>query len=287
MSAAQAPVAARGLCADWLNAWLAAIGVAVLLPDVRLSWTDEVVPHALFWGAERDELVDRIWAALPSDEVLSRSVIARELPGATYSFDRNVDLATYRERAAIERSVGSFHLSSSVSDLADEDQLDNLPHGQFDPPVPRGETLWARARKCREALTEPNQVERTLHSAGDRRPLNGLGFDARRLASGVRASGRASTPHADPTIELLVFCALKLFPVTGRGRGAWQRLWTGGQFARGALVWFTWHEALDAAAIDAVLDQPMSVARRRWGVVPFKPTNASDTTRALFSEPLP
>jgi hypothetical protein len=287
MNPSGSAIEAPGLRADWLNAWLAAIGVTVLLPGVKLSWTDEVVPHARFWGVQHDELVPRIWSALPTDDELDHSVIARSLPDAAHEFARNVDLDTYRERAVLERATRSFQLASSVSDLVDEDQLENLPHGQFDPPVPRGETLWSRARKCREALTDASQLSRSLFASGDRRPLNGLGFDARRLTSGVRGGGRASTPHADPGVELLAFAALKLFPVTGKGRGAWQRLWTGGQFKRSALIWFSWAEALDSAAIDAVLDQPNSVAVRRWGVVPFKPTNASDTTRALFSEPLP
>jgi len=39
---------APGLTADWLNAWLAAIGVTVLVPGIRLGWSADPLPVAHF-----------------------------------------------------------------------------------------------------------------------------------------------------------------------------------------------------------------------------------------------
>src|SRR6516162_3381723 len=78
---------------------------------------------------------------LPTPETLARSAIARRLPETEHDFTRNVTLPAFRERAAVERGAGEGILAASVSDLNADLRPDNLEHGAFDPPAPRGETL--------------------------------------------------------------------------------------------------------------------------------------------------
>ena len=57
---------APGLPADWLNGWLAAIGVTVLIPGARLCWTDDGVPSAVFETDEPVDLAKVVADALPT-----------------------------------------------------------------------------------------------------------------------------------------------------------------------------------------------------------------------------
>ena len=139
---------APGLPADWLNGWLAAIGVTVLVPGARLGWTNDAVPSAVFATDQSVDLAKVVAEALPTPETLASSVIARRLPGTEHDFSRNVTLAAFRERAMVERRAGEGILAASVSDLNADLKPDNLEHGAFDPPAPRGETLWSRATAC-------------------------------------------------------------------------------------------------------------------------------------------
>ena len=228
---------APGLPADWLNGWLAAIGVTVLIPSARLRWTDDGVPSALFEADEPDDLAKRVADALPTPQTLARSVIARTLPATRHDFSRNVTLAAFRERAVVERRVGEGNLAASVSDLSADLKPENLEHGAFDPPAPRGETLWSRATACALALAATDIAERvraTFEGSGRREALNGLGFDARRFPAGMHA---ARDVYADPVVELLAFAALPLFPTRGNGQRVRQRLWTDSSTRRGAFQW--------------------------------------------------
>jgi len=186
----------RGLPTDWLNGWLAAIGVTVLVPGVRLCWTDDGVPSAVFETAQPVDLPKVVADALPTPETLARSAIARRLPGTEHDFGRNVTLAAFRERAVLERRAGEGILAALVSDLRADLKPDNLEHGAFDPPAPRGETLWSRATACAQALATADIAQRvrdTFNGSGRRETLNGLGFDARRFPAGMHAA-RESTP---------------------------------------------------------------------------------------------
>lgn len=290
MSTYEAP----GLTADWLNGWLAAIGVTVLLPDVSLSWSYDAMPYARFHCPDGWDLVGSLVERLPTERSLAGSTIARKLVGTTHEFTRNVTIEAFRERAMLERERHSHHLAASVTDLRADRDLDllNLPHGAFDPPAPRGETLWSRATACVEKLGADGaltgQIDRSLRGMGRREQVNGLGFDSRRLSSGMQSSGATSKVHADPVVELLCFEALVMFPLRGNGRLVRQRGWIGRESKRGSFRWPAWKPVLDRWAIDALLDQvPMSAARAQvvaaYEVIPYQPGGTSDTTRAYFS----
>ena len=282
---------APGLPADWLNGWLAAIGVTVLIPGARLRWTDDGVPSALFETDEPVDLAKRVEDALPTSQTLTRSAIARTLPRMEHDFSRNVTLAAFRERAGVERRNGEGILAASVSDLSAELKPDNLEHGAFDPPAPRGETLWSRATACARALATADLAERvrdTFEGSGRREALNGLGFDARRFPAGMHA---ARDVYADPVVELLAFAALPLFPTRGDGRRIRQRRWTDSSTRRGAFQWIAWRPALDRWAIDALLDLlPRDIGKltlAKYRVIPYQPAARADTTRAYFAERVP
>jgi hypothetical protein len=282
---------APGLPANWLNGWLAAIGVTVLVPGARLCWTGDGVPSAVFETDQPLDLAKMVADALPTAKTLARSAIARTLPGTEHDFSRNVTLAAFRERAMVERRAGEGILAASVSDLNTDLNPGNLEHGAFDPPAPRGETLWSRATACAQALATADIAERvqdTFSGSGRREVLNGLGFDARRFPAGMHA---ARDVYADPVVELLAFAALPLFPTRGDGRRVRQRLWTDSSTRRGAFQWIAWRPALDRWGIDALLDLPpwavgrLTLARSR--VVPYQPSAQADTTRAYFAERVP
>lgn len=301
---------APGLPADWLNGWLAALGVVVLVRTVRLSWTSDPTPIARFTSEDDDSIADQVAHALPDLEALETLAIARMHPGAADEMKRNVDLRTYRERARLSRAnsqgpIGDFSLSLSVTDLVHDPKWkkdeENLPHSPFDPPAPRGVTLFERLRGCRVEIENEKggvsaAVSRSLAGDGRRIASNGLGFDARRLVSGVqsRFEGKVFT---DPVVELLCFYGLSLFPLRGNGRRERTRGWSAPSSRRGSFTWPTWSPELDAWGIDALLDRFHGEAHfaplRRIGVtgafqsVPYQRKGEMDQTRAYASEPLP
>ena len=275
-------VGAPGLPADWLNAWLAAIGVTVLVPEVKLSWTDEVVPHAVFWVPEDMDLAQAVYDALPSDDELAAMPIARHHPESSLEFPHKVTPEVFRDRARLERGRKTRILAFCVTDLARYPGKSELSRSAFNPGVPGGLTLWERIKLCGRNLASPKQVDETLLGVPHRIRGAGLGFDCRKAPSGVPVD---ETKYIDPVIEVLVAAALPLFPVRGDGKRERTRGWNGRSLERGAFSWFSWVHPLDAWAIDAVLDQPSVVAIQWWRSVPFQPLNPSDTTRAIYSEP--
>lgn len=275
-----------GYQADWLNGWMAALGVTVLVTDARLAWTDDPVPHAWF-DHPADEFPAVLFAALPTLEDLAESPLARNRPGLP-ELKRNLDFDVYQQRAAYERATGAVALGCTVTDLAEPDATTGLPHSPFDPSAPRGITLWQRALTCREAIDGPDAVARSLAGLGDRVTANGLGFDIRRLSP--RAENTDNL--VDPVVELLAFAALELFPTRGDGRRATTRGWTGPGMRAGAFTWGTWDELLDRWGIDAWLDrlytgEHLPAPPVRFEVVPYQPTGSSDVTRGLASRRLP
>jgi hypothetical protein len=282
-----AQLEAPGLTADWLNGWLAAIGVTVLLPDVKLAWSDEGVPYAVF---EHDrgagDLPERLSASMPDEGSLESSILA-DLP-------RRVTLEEFRSRSADERRQRSLHLAASVSDLRFDADQGNLDHGAFDPPGPGTVgALWHRAVKCAAKIPSDERVEwitRSLAGEGTRVTVNGLGFDSRRLASGVRGNEASGANQADPVVELLCFSSLALFPTRGDGRQIRQRGWRRSSTQDGSFTWVAWRPWLDRWAIDAFLD--LDVGHRsyagkdviaRYEVVPYRRKADADPTRAYFA----
>lgn len=283
------PFEAPGLPASWLNAWLAAIGVTVLLPDVRLSWSQDDTPHAIFWGARADYLATRIAEHLPATSDIETSPIARHLPDLMHPFNRSVTLESYRERAEVERRNDGHLLAATLSDLKADADVQDLDHSPFDPPAPRGETLSARALSCRRQLPDAGPdlsaaVAGTLSGAPTRVQANGLGFDSRRLGGGVFPKQQLKR-EVDPVVELLILPALRLFPFRGDGQRLLQRGFTGAPSRIGALVWRAWPMCLDSWGIDAWLDRPTPEAPA-WRLIPYRAATASDVTRAYFSDPI-
>jgi len=278
-----------GLSGGWLNGWLAALGVAALLPDVLLSWSRDPVPCATFHHGGGPPLAERIAEALPDEAALHESVLA--------SLPRRVALEAFQGAAERSRKREDSSIARSVSDLVSGKSFrgDDLPHGGFDPPAPKGTTLVDRVIKCRQLL-EPNPAQRiraTLQGTAVRERANGLGFDIRRIPSGVQPDADV---RVDPAVECLCFVALEVFPVRGDGRRVLQRGWRDRETRRGAFAWPVWTEPLDIWAIDALLDhffaspgeatEPGLGVHGVYGTVPFKPTGSSDTTRGYGAERL-
>lgn len=257
---------APGLSADWLNAWLAAIGVCVLLPDAKLSWTDDIAPHAVFWVTDGLDLAEGICSALPSLDALNGMAIAVDGPGGQLG-QAVKDVGLYEERAKYARTKRDWTLGSAYTDLTQASPKgDAVGRGQFYPGMEGSETLWKRLRKCLEAINNAidkvSAVRGTLRgaSAGNaplRAKINGLGFDARRLANSVE-TGTSGWPVVDPVVEALAFFSLKLLPVRatkGDLGVVVQKPWivpAGG--GKPTLRYPCWSQPLDAWGIDALLD---------------------------------
>jgi hypothetical protein len=260
---------ARGLPASWLNGWLAAVGAAVLVPDLRLAWTDDAVPLARFELDIGSDVAEAIAEALPTLEDLQRLAIARHRPDAP-ELPRTATLNAFRSRAELVQSgvvvAGDRSLEMSVTDLYDL-RSEQVPHAPFDPPVPKGVTLYERVVACRKAvegLGHASEVVRaSLLGRGRRVQNNGLGFDYRRSADSVHAD---SERHSDPVVETLAFFGLHLFPLRGNGRTKQQprqRGFTDRASRRHAFRWPCWDEPLDVWAIDALLDRFHALGKRR------------------------
>ncbi|HUY24956.1 MAG TPA: hypothetical protein VMV09_06595, partial [Candidatus Saccharimonadales bacterium] len=244
-------VPAPGLTSDWLNGWLAALGVTTLLLDVRLSWTSDPVPAAQFDVPDHlSSLPEALARALPSLEALGELAVARRLPPAA-DFGRRVSLDIFAERAKVARTAQDWSLSSTVTDLVADLPDEGLPHSPFDPAAPQGRTLWERVVGCRQLLADPaRSITATLAGHGERVESNGLGFDVRRLIAGVQEAAK----RVDPVVELLAFAGLELMPFRGDGKSARARGWTGPAGRTGAFRWCAWSQALDRWGIDAFLD---------------------------------
>lgn len=300
MSAHQAP----GLPGNWLNGWLAAVGITVLLDNVHLSWTDDVVPIAVFHG--EDDLAGALAAVLPSDTDLGRLAIARHHPNTPVELPRDVTFDAFAARARLARSSHDLTLEATLTDLARKEPSKNrrkdegedlVAHGPLDPDTPRGRTLHERLMAVRSAITDPAvTIERSLAGHGVRIKGNGLGFDHRRFAAGVQPDAEVAV---DPVIELLCFFSLLLLPVRGAGahtrRYVRQRGWDGSRLRRHALTWPIWAMPLDRWGIDALLDIVWTSSlqtARRWGVsglygsVAQQPKSSSDVSRSYASERL-
>jgi hypothetical protein len=268
-------VDAPGLQADWLNAWLAAIGVTVLVPDVKLSWTDDVVPHAVFWVPEGMDLARAVYEALPTEDDLEKMTIAPQGRGGVLG-QKVTDEALYRARASHARTCHDTSFECAYTDLAPEpDGSSPIGRGQFNVGMEGKETLWRRLEKCIHALREGDRpVDRIGASLGIRpdgdRPLvgtNGLGFDPRRLPSGLSAPG--NWPTVDAAVEIFAFFGIQRLPVRGDGVTVLQKPWLRqGQMRRPSLTYGCWATPLDSWGVDALLDLMLARSSRRESPLP-------------------
>lgn len=276
---------ARGLPADWLNAWLAAIGVLVLADEVSLSWTAEPRPRATFHHTTPD-LAALIVQSLPTRAETDHLAIARVFPGHSGSFDRRVPVEVFAERATVARARGDATLGSCVTDLQ-VPRKGELDHSPLDPPAPKGVTMWDRIVACQEQLgDDPTpRVSATLQGRARRAKLNGLGFDHTRF---LTPSDPVGDVWVDPVVELLVAAGMTLMHSRGDGRHPAHRGWTGPGLRPGAFSWPVWKAPLSLPAIDAVLDlwwadTPAPKMLGSYESVPYQPRATMDQTRGYAS----
>lgn len=291
---------ARGLSGAWLNGWLASVGATVLVDDLRVQWSSSDPPYAILSTAGNRDVVEAIAAALP-DDGWHRTLAARNVMNSSSAvqsdgsikenkdrFPRNPTLQQYQAAAALSRRHWRDHsVSSTVSDVGNGKE--GLPHSRFDPPVPKGLTLWDRLGSCVSAIHKDkdsliDRVANSIAGRGARVEGNGLGFDVRRLV----ATGDKTDVTMDPIIEVLVFFGLALFPMgaDGSARG-WQRY----DQRRNSFRWCTWDEPLDRWGIDALLGLSYGDRSGRLPIngsvyesVSYRPKGSSDTTRAFASK---
>jgi hypothetical protein len=277
---------APGLTADWLNGWMAAVGVCVLLPDVTMSWSDDPVPIAVFHGTTTD-LPERIVASISSLDTSNDSSYARRCVQSSHELNLDPSKDVFAERASLDRSRRLSFLAALHTDLGrDRDGVKAVVRGPLYAGAPKGRTMHDRAAALTSAFEgEPNRdavVKATLAGLGRRVNMMGLGLDYRRLTPW---SETKTPPYVDPVIELLALGAFPLFPLRGDGRVARQRGWSAALF-RPTFVWPAWRLPLDIWAIDALLDQIHGIGNSRrdalgclaiFESVRFRKRNSSDT----------
>jgi hypothetical protein len=275
-------VDAPGFHAGWLNGWLAAIGVTVLVPDLALRWTDDGRPHACFDG---DDVVERLVAAFPSLEQLGELAITRQASWSPVEFERKPSVGVYAARATRARA-GDHSLSSTVTDLAPRDD-EVIQHSPFDPSAPQGITIHQRLVSCRAAIDDvPSRLAASFTGNGARAPINGLGFDYSRLFA---PTVPGSAVWCEPVVEVLAFYGMVLLPVRGDGVRVRPRGWSGPPTRRGSFTWPAWRPALRAPAIDALLDRfwaghRVADVHAEYRSVAYQPRGSADATRGFGSE---
>lgn len=274
-----------GLRASWLNAWLASIGIAVLVPESRLSWTAEPEPCAVF---HHPDLMAALTASFPDESLLASIAIARQHPDDPSEFPRKVTPEMFARRAHLALPADAS-LSATVTDMTRDDN-GLCPHSPFDASVPKGLTVHDRLMSCRSAISvDPSEaLGETLAGQGRRVGINGLGFDYTRL---FESSIPAGTNYVDPVVEVLAFVGLTMLPIRSDGSRQQTRGWSPkiSQSRRGAFTWPAWSTPLGVAGIDALLDQFWAQAMPGevtavYGSVAYQPKTASDTTRGYASE---
>lgn len=276
-----------GLPADWVNAWLAAVGVCVLVPEMRLSWTDAPVPVAvLHHPADPEEALIARW---PDEERLAAMPIAAddEVPGE----GQRVSVATFAARARrARRSPDSWALSSTCTDLV-VDETGTLARSFFDAPAPGpAGPIHQRAAKQLTHLDDlGSRLAATLDGAARPWGDNGLGFDARRIGGLADSTDK----RTNPVIELLAFFGLAVLAVRGPGvegkrahRMLRQRGVSSGPSGR-SFSYPTWRSPLSRQGIDALLDLWESAEGGRrallgvsstWRTVTYEPRGQEPTT---------
>lgn len=298
-----------GLPAHWLNGWLAAVGATVLVPEMRLSWTQGRSPRAVFSTNGTVDPVEALASAWPSLRRVQDMPISKERSGCA-ELTRRPLLESFIERAQLARSHrDGWTLSSTLTDLYVTDSNSataEAKHSKLDPAGP-GTIGTLHDRLVKVLGYSQNDVrtsiEATTKGIASRVDTNGLGFDAMRIT----ALGDKSKPRVDPVVEALAFFGLALFPVRGDGVSAdrlriaerialRQRNWhlvDEGRLRR--MYWPAWDSWLGRFGIDALLDAWRPQDRRGWhllGVhagwasVEYNPRGTADTTRGIGSEAL-
>ena len=295
-----------GLPADWINGWLAAVGVTVLDARIRLRWSAHDTPVAVLSAADVDP-IDAIVQSWPDAAVLLDMPIAKDWRQTSQPMERKVHVDVFRQRARMARQhPHSWTLSSTVTDLQVEKQGD-VEHAPFDPSGP-GTTKWLHDRLMglhKLADLSAERVQDSLTGRAVRAQHNGLGFDHSRLGS----LADQTKIWVDPVVEVLAFFGLAVLPMRANGvdkrlapradgrsrQRGWRRGQSRGEEAR-RFAWPAWTQPLDCHGIDALLDAwtpgrksawPLLGVRAGWQTVGFKPRGGqSDPTKAFGKERL-
>lgn len=291
-------VTCAGLPASWLNAWLAAVGVTVLDPRLRLRWTTEGTPRAVLCAVEADPVAS-LAASWPARDELAAMPVA-ERWNDTPPLPRRVPVEAFVARARAARGhPHSWTLSSTLTDLS-VDGNGEVAHAPLDPSGP-GSTRGLHHRLLKLHRQVEPSIERFLDSlsgTAERVEDNGLGFDITRMGS----QSDVSAVSVDPVVEVLAFFGLALLPVRGAGTdrragrsadaSTVQRGWTRipGNRREHRFMWPAWSTPLDGPAIDALLDIWTPDRKTHWsrvGVhaawrsIRFMPRATADPTRAF------
>ena len=297
-----------GLPASWFNAWLAAVGTTVLVPELRLSWTTDADSRAVLCAAGDSDIAGLLAAAWPTSERIADLPIAENWRGGR-TIAPNVPLPAFRERAAVSRGHNdTWALTSTYTDLHVEEAGDGdeiVARSRLAPaaPGPVG-PIHRRLARVLGRVDEPLvQLKATLEGRARRVSANGLGFDIARIT----ATGDDSDKVVDPVLEVLSFFGMALLPIRGAGtrrranERAWvqrarQRLWfrDPDDSRRMRLMWPAWRDPLTVQGIDALLDvwDPARTAEwhrfgvhAAWRAVEFF-GQGKDTTYGIGSEAL-
>jgi len=303
-----------GLPAEWINGWLAAVGVTVLDHKVELSWTPGPSSVAILHHPSSDPaaVVARAW---PDRNRLEQMPLAREY-GDCAAMERQVTAEVFAERVSTSRGHrDAWTLTSTLTDLAIEN--DKVAHAPFDPAGP-GTIKWLHHRLLKVHSHIPHDPDGIIMAVtqalnGTSVPVgdNGLGFDISRLPDRAHESRGRNNIMVDPIIEVLAFFGLALLPVRGDGihsqKQERQRGHGIGGRREGVFVWPAWSQPLDRWGIDALLDswhrtlKPQKIggeASKRskrsnwdrlgihtaWKTRPYRPTATADSTRGFASE---
>lgn len=295
-----------GLPADWINGWLAAVGVTVLDARIRLRWSAHDTPVAVLSAADVDP-IDAIVQSWPDAAVLLDMPIAKDWRQTNQPMERKVHVDVFRQRARMARQhPHSWTLSSTMTDLQ-VDKQGCVEHALFDPAGP-GSIKWLHHRLLglheRLDVLSPQRVRNSLTGQAVREHHNGLGFDLSRLGS----SADKTDVWVDPIVEVLAFFGLAILPMRAGGVDkrldpraddkSRQRGWRGTRRRTKTppcFTWPAWTQPLDRQGIDALLDVwkpggkpdwPRLGVRAGWQTVSYEGRGTSDRTNAFGAERL-
>ena len=295
-----------GLRASWINGWLAAVGATVLDDRIRLHWTADARPMAVFSTVDAIDPVSALVESWPRDALLADLPIARDWSGAG-TLERRVHVDDFTKRARAARGHPfAWTLSSTMTDLCvSKDGL--VEHAPLDPAGP-GTIKWLhhrllRVQKLLDSPPSTTRIRESLDGRSKRIRDNGLGFDQTRLGS----MSDATSILIDPVIEVLAFFGLRLLPVRGFGvdgrinrsvgvrprQRGWRKLPSNPKLRR--FCWPAWHSPLDFSGIDALMDAWNPARKASWSLlgvhagwlsVRYDPRGSADSTRAIGAERL-
>ena len=300
-----------GLPAGWLTGWLAAVGATVIDRDLRLSWTDEETPIAVFTHRNAEDPAEVLSARWPRLKGRLDDMPGARDPSKNKNDPTEIGVKVFAARLEAARNhADAFSLTSSLTDLNWETkgQSDVAVYGPFEI-AGTGPMKWLHHR-CRKVYDDtvgdyPTRIAQLFNGVAERVEGSGLGLDAGRIGA-VRDSGEK--PMVDPVAETLAYFALALFPVRGDGkqvkaiRGR-QRGWGVGPFGDSVFIWPAWKQPLDRWGIDALLTAWHNTWRRNrkgewrtsqakwdllgvhagWETTSYRAKKGSDRTRGLGS----